>query len=97
MQVRILPAALIEHQPTNTTPHTAALASRSPLTTEGRPVKLIINTMDGSSLTIEDFNTASIMDMIDQWEHHPILTIGLDTGVAYIPKTAVTRIDTIDT
>lgn len=59
-------------------------------------MKLVINTIDGGNLTIEDFDPVSVMDMIERWENLPILTIALDTGIAYIPKTAVTRIDTID-
>lgn len=60
-------------------------------------MKLVINTTDGGNLTVEDFDPVSVMDMLEQWDRHPVLTIALDTGTAYIPKTAVTRIDTIDT
>ncbi len=60
-------------------------------------MKLIINTTDGGNLTVEDFNPASVMTMLEEWDTYPVLTIALDTGTAYIPKSAVARIDTIDT
>jgi hypothetical protein len=60
-------------------------------------VKLIINTTDGGNLTVEDFDAVSVMTMLEEWDNHPVLTVALDTGTAYIPKTAVARIDTIDT
>jgi hypothetical protein len=59
-------------------------------------MKLVINTTDGGHLTVEEFDPLSVMTMLEQWDRNPILTIALDTGTAYIPKTAVTRIDTID-
>lgn len=59
-------------------------------------MQLVINTTDGGNLTVEDFDPASLMTMIEQWDHHSVLTIALDNGVAYIPKAAVTRIDSID-
>lgn len=59
-------------------------------------MKLVINTTDGGNLEVDDFDPASLMAMIEQWDHQSVLTIALDTGIAYIPKAAVTRIDTFD-
>jgi hypothetical protein len=60
-------------------------------------MRLVINTTDGASLKIEDFPVSGAMDIIDTWDAHPVLTIALDDGMAYFPKTSITRIDTHNT
>lgn len=60
----------------------------------GRPVKFVINTTDGSALKIEDFPPSGVMDILEQWDDHPILTIALDDGLAYFPKANIVRMDT---
>ena len=59
-------------------------------------MKLVINTIDGGNLSIEDFDAASLMQMLEDWETVNILGFALDTGMAYIPKASVARIDTIE-
>lgn len=59
-------------------------------------MKLIINTLDGGNLTIEDFDAPSLMQLLEDWDDVSILTFALDTGTAYIPKASITRIDTFD-
>lgn len=59
-------------------------------------MKLIINTNDGEALEIEDFDGPSFMTMLEDWERANILGFALNDGMAYIPKTAITRIDTFD-
>lgn len=57
-------------------------------------MRLAINTFDGGALRVEDFDAVSLMQMLDHWDDGPtLLTIALDTGTAYIPKTSVARID----
>lgn len=61
-------------------------------------MKLIINTLDGGTLDIADFNEESVMPMLEAWQDDGMKLLGfaLDTGMAYIPKPAVARIDVID-
>lgn len=59
-------------------------------------MRLIVNTKDGEALEIQDFDAASLMTMLEDWEHASILGFALNDGMAYIPKTAITRIDTFD-
>lgn len=57
-------------------------------------MQLAITTTDGSTLRISDFPPAGVMDILDAWEEHPVLTLALDDGMAYIPKANIVRIDT---
>lgn len=59
-------------------------------------MRLIINTNDGDALEIKTFDAASFMDMLDQWADTDVFTFALNDGMAYIPKAAITRIDTFD-
>jgi len=59
-------------------------------------MKLVINTVDGGNLTIEDFSVPSLMELLDDWEGIHLLTFALDDGTTYIPKRNITRIDTFD-
>ena len=57
-------------------------------------MRLIINTTDGASLKIQDFPASGVMDILETWDEHPVLTIALDDGLAYFPKANIVRIDT---
>lgn len=59
-------------------------------------MKLIINTVDGDAMEVADFDAASFMQLLDDWDSSSLLTFTLNDGMAYIPKTAITRIDTFD-
>ena len=60
-------------------------------------MRLVINTTDGASLKIEDFQPSGVMDILDTWDEHPVLTLALDDGMAYFPKANIVRIDTHNT
>jgi hypothetical protein len=59
---------------------------------------MVINTLDGGTLDIADFDEESVMPLLEAWQQDEtnILAFALDTGMAYIPKAAVARIDIID-
>ena len=61
-------------------------------------MRLIIHTCDGGTLDIADFNDESVMPLLEAWpdDETKLLAFALDTGMAYIPKAAVSRIDVID-
>lgn len=61
-------------------------------------MKLIINTIDGGHLAIEDFDQSSLTALLEEWDNEPsgLLTFALDAGMAYIPKASVSRIDAND-
>lgn len=55
-------------------------------------------TTDGAELDIEDFDQGSFLELLESWAQDDVrlLTFALNDGLAYIPKAAVTRIDTFD-
>lgn len=61
-------------------------------------MKLTIHTTDGGTLNIQDFKPDGLMDLIEVWRNgdDELLGFALNDGMAYIPKRAVTRIDTTD-
>lgn len=61
-------------------------------------MRVVIHTTDGGELNIEQFAAGTLMDLLESFEQDNVrlLTFALDDGLVYIPKTAVTRIDTYD-
>lgn len=59
-------------------------------------MQLSITTTDGGTLHIAEFPPAGVMDILEQWDDHPVLTIALNDGMTYLPKANIVRIDTND-
>ncbi|KQR01474.1 hypothetical protein ASF74_07880 [Arthrobacter sp. Leaf145] len=61
-------------------------------------MKIAIHTTDGGQLDIKDFDQGSFMELLDEFgnERTTLLSFALDTGMAYVVKAAVVRIDTFD-
>lgn len=61
-------------------------------------MKIAIHTTDGGQLDIKDFDQGSFLELLDEFgnERTHLLTFALDTGMAYVVKAAVVRIDTFD-
>lgn len=60
-------------------------------------MKLVITDLGRGVFTVEDFDPASLMDLLDSWTNeNPLLTFAVNDGTTYIPKAAVARIDTYD-
>lgn len=59
-------------------------------------MQLSITTTDGGTLHIAEFPATGVMDILEQWDEHPVLTLALNDGMAYLPKANIARIDTQD-
>ncbi|WP_422758280.1 hypothetical protein [Paenarthrobacter sp. C1] len=61
-------------------------------------MKIAIHTTDGGQLDIKDFDQGSFMELLNEFgnERTTLLSFALDTGMAYVVKAAVVRIDTFD-